>query len=191
MLRANSLALLLVILNGCSYGFTSLKNPWEAKGVNTVSVEMFNNKTMEGGSEVYFTSALRQYLVSRSGKLKLVRSGADAVIKGEVTNIILRPAGVQMGTAATEAAGGLPAERLLAVSYILTATVRLTMKKTEDNSTLWSNTFTQSRSMQSGSYTDERKTSNVFIKESNKKETIRELADQMMIFAVDSLLEEF
>ena len=191
MLRANSLALLLVILNGCSYGFTSLKNPWEAKGVNTVSVEMFNNKTMEGGSEVYFTSALRQYLVSRSGKLKLVRSGADAVIEGEVTNIILSPAGVQMGTAATEAAGGLPSDRLLAVSYILTATVRLTMKKTEDNSTLWRNTFTQSKSMQSGSYTDERKTSNVFIKESSKKETIRELADQMMIFAVDSLLEEF
>jgi hypothetical protein len=191
MLRANSLALLLVILSACSYGFTSLKNPYEKKGVKTVSVAMFKNKTLEGGSEVYFTDSLRLYLVSRSGKLELVRSGGDAYLEGEVTKITLTPAGIMMGTDATEAAGGLPKDRLLASSYTVVATVRVAMIRTKDGATLWSNSFTQSKTMESGTYTDERKTSNVFIKESNKRETIRELADQMMLFAVDSLLEEF
>lgn len=191
MLRANSLALLLVIINACSYGFSSLKNPWAKQGINNVSVDIFENRTMEGGAEVYFTNSLREHLVARSRKLKLVRSNADAYIDGELSNVILRPAGVQMGTQATEDRGGLPRDRLLATSYILSATVRLTMKRTKDDSILWTNSFTQSRSMEAGRYTDQRKTSNIFIKESNKRETLRELADQIMIFAVDSLLEEF
>lgn len=191
MLRANSLALLLVALSACSYGFTSLKNPYEKKGVKTVSVAMFKNKTLEGGAEVYFTDYLRLYLVSRSGKLELVRSGGDAYLEGEVTTIILTPASIQMGTDATEAAGGLPKDRLLAASYTVTASVKIQMIRAKDKSVLWSNSFSQSKTMESGTYTDERKTSNIFIKESNKRETIRELADQMMIFAVDSLLEEF
>ncbi len=191
MLRANSLALLLVIINACSYGFSSLKNPWAKQGINNVSVDIFENRTMEGGAEVYFTNSLREHLVARSRKLKLVRSNADAYIDGELSNVILRPAGVQMGTQATEDSGGLPRDRLLATSYILSATVRLTMKRTKDDSILWTNSFTQSRSMEAGRYTDQRRTSNVFIKESNKRETLRELADQIMIFAVDSLLEEF
>lgn len=191
MLRANSLALLLVILSACSYGFTSLKNPYEKKGVKTVSVATFRNKTLEGGAEVYFTNSLRLYLVSRSGKLELVRSSGDAYLEGEVTSITLTPAGIMMGTDATEASGGLPKDRLLASSYTLTATARIQMIRAKDKTVLWSNSFTQSKTMESGTYTDERKTSNVFVKESNKRETIRELADQMMLFAVDSLLEEF
>lgn len=191
MLRANSLALLLVILSSCGYGFTSLKNPYEKKGIRTVSVDIFKNKTIEGGVEVYFTDALRLYLVSRSGKLELVRSGADAYIEGEVNSVVLTPASIQMGTAATEAEGGLPAERLLATTYTVTVNVKLKMIRTKDKTVLWQNSFSQSQTMNSGSYTDERSTSNVFIKESNKRETLRILSDQMMLFAVDSLLEEF
>ncbi|MCX6113422.1 MAG: LPS assembly lipoprotein LptE [Proteobacteria bacterium] len=191
MLRANSLALLLVVLSACSYSFTSLKNPYEKKGVKTVSVSIFKNKTIEGGAEVFFTDSLRLYLVSRSGKLELVRSGADAYIEGEVRSITLIPASIQMGTAATEAAGGLPADRLLATTYTITVTASLKMIRAKDEKTLWTNTFSQAQTMNSGSYTDERETSNVFIKESNKRAAIQSLADQMMKFAVDSLLEEF
>ena len=191
MLRANSLALLLVVLSACSYGFTSLKNPYEKQGIKTVSVPIFKNKTIEGGAEVFFTDSLRLYLVSRSGKLELARSNGDAYIDGEVSNITLVPASIQMGTAATEAAGGLPADRLLATTYTLTATVKLKMIRAKDEKVLWTNSFSQSQTMNSGSYTDERETSNVFIKESNKRAAIQSLSDQMMKFAVDSLLEEF
>ncbi len=191
MLRANYLALLLVILSSCSYNFTALKNPYEKQGVKNVAVPMFKNKTIEGGAEVPFTDSLRLYLVSRSGKLELVRTGADAYIEGEVTNITLTPASIQMGTTATEAAGGLPADRLLATTYTITATVKLKMIRTKDDKVLWTNSFSQAQTMNSGSYTDQRETSNVFIKESNKRAAIQSLADLMMKFAVDSLLEEF
>ncbi len=213
MWKANLLVLLLVATSSCSYGLTSLKNPWEKKGIKTVSVPIFKNNTIEAGAEVDFSNALRLYLTSRSGKLEYVTGKADAHISGEVVSITLSPAGIQFGTAATDAAGGLPNERLLAVSYIVTITVRLSLvrdkifdksnigviaksknkskEKFKEGEVLWTSTFTQAQSMQSGSYTDERRTSNVFIKDSAKKETIRELADKMMLFAVDSLLEEF
>lgn len=191
MWKANLLALLLVATSACSYGLTSLKNPWEKEGIKTVSVPIFKNDTIEGGAEVDFANALRLYITSRSGKLKYVTGTADAYIKGEVTKITLRPASIQFGTAATEATGGLPNERLLATSYIVSVTVKLTLIRTKDEKALWNSSFTQSKTMTSGSYTDERRTSNVFIKESAKRETIRELADTMMLLAVDSLLEEF
>jgi len=180
-----------VATSACSYGLTSLKNPWEKKGVKTVTVPIFKNDTMEGGADVDFSNALRLYLTSRSGKLKYVSGNADAYIEGVVKNITLTPASIQFGTADTEAAGGLPKDRLLAVSYTMYATISLSLIRSSDKKVLWSSTFTQSKGMESGSYTDERRTSNVFIKDSAKKETIRELADTMMMFAVDSLLEEF
>ena len=58
MLKANLLVLSLILINACSYGFTSLKNPWEKQGVKTVYVPMFQNKTVEGGAEVSFTNSL-------------------------------------------------------------------------------------------------------------------------------------
>lgn len=191
MLKVNLLALSLVLINACSYGFTSLKNPWEKDGINTVYVPMFQNKTIEGGAEVDFTNALRFYIESRSGKLKLVNSGGDAHIEGEVTSVTLTPAGIQFGTAETEAAGKLPNERLLAISYTITVKVTLRLVRNKDDKVLWTNVFAQAKSMKSGTYTDERSSSNVFIKETEKRQAIKDLADTMMIFAVDSLLEEF
>jgi len=191
MLKGVSLALLLTVINACSYGFTSLKNPWEKDRVKTVTVPMFRNKTMEGNAETYFTNSLRLYLVARSGKLKLVTGKADAYIDGELTNVIVSPASVQFGTADTEAAGGLPKDRLLAISYTITATVTLKLIRTKDKKQLWSNTFSQSTNMASGTYTDQRSSSDVFIKESNKRQALAYLSDSMMTLAVDALLEGF
>jgi hypothetical protein len=191
MWKVNCLALLLVVTSSCSYSLTSLKNPWEKDGIKTVSVPVFKNQTMEGGAEVDFSNSLRLYLTSRSGKLKYVTGSADARIEGEVQKITLNPASIQFGTEQTEIQGGLPKDRLLAVSYTLYATVRLTMIRNKDQKVLWSSSFTQSKNMKSGSYTDQRRTSNIFIKESAKRETIRELADTMMLLAVDSLLTEY
>jgi len=181
----------VLILTGCSYGFASLKNRWEKDGVNTVNVPIFANKTMEGGAEAQYTNALRMYLKSRSGKLKLVRSNGDAYIEGIVTSITLSPSGAIYGTPETEAAGGLSNRRVLAISYVISVSVSLQLIRNKDKKTLWSQSFSQSQSMESGSFTDERRSSNVFIKESAKGEAIRELADLTMRFAVDSLLEEF
>ncbi|MBN1115245.1 MAG: hypothetical protein JXA66_07885 [Oligoflexia bacterium] len=175
----------------CGYGFTSLKNRWEKEGVNTVSVPVFKNNTIEGGAEVFFTNSLRQHMESRSGKLTLVRANADAYIDGKVENITLTRGSVKFGTAETEAQGGLASKRMLAQTYVIKARVLVKMIRNRDKKILWSDSFVQSRSMESGSYTDERKSTNVFIKESSKKESLRELADTMMQFAVDSLLEEF
>ncbi|MFH1223304.1 MAG: hypothetical protein V1647_03055 [Pseudomonadota bacterium] len=183
--------MLLTVINACSYGFSTLRNPWEKQGVKTVTIPMFKNLTMEGGAEAYFTSSLRFYLTSRSGKLKLVRSNGDAYIKGELKNVIIVPAGVQFGTQATEDAGGLPKDRLLASSYTITATVTLTLIRESDQKQLWSNTTSQSTSMQSGTYTDQRASSDVFIKESQKRLALKQLADTMMTYSVDALLEGF
>lgn len=191
MFRVNYSVLLLLLLNACSYGFTALKNPWEKEGVNTVEIPLLKNKTSEIGAEVPFTNSLRLYMESRSPKLKFVTSNGDAYIDGEVAGIVLRPAGIQFGTEATEAAGGLPKERLLAISYTITANIRLSLVRKVDNKVLWTNTFSQARTMKSGSYTDQRSSSNVFIKESEKREALKQLADLMMLFAVDSLLQEF
>jgi hypothetical protein len=191
MLKVNFLASLLIIISACGYGFTSLKNPWEKQGIKTVYVPMFKNKTIEGGAEVPFTDSLRFYIESRSGKLKLVNSGGDAYIDGEVTSVTLTPGSIQFGTAATEAAGGLPNERLLAATYTVTIKVNLKMIRESDSKVLWTNSFSQAISMASGTYTDERSSSDVFIKETNKRQAIKDLADRMMTFAVDSLLEEF
>lgn len=191
MLKVSFSVLLLVAISACSYSLTSLKNPWEKEGIKTVSVPIFKNETMESGAEVDFSNALRLYLTSRSNKLKYVSGSADAELKGTITNITLRAAGIKFGTAQTEAAGELPNERLLATSYIVTANVKLSLVRNSDQKVLWNSSFAQSKTMPSGSYTDQRRTSNVFIKESNKKETIRDLSDSMMLLAVDALLEEF
>ena len=112
-----------MVTSSCSYSLTSLKNPWEKDGIKTVSVPVFKNQTMEGGAEVDFSNSLRLYLTSRSGKLKYVTGSADARIEGEVQKITLNPASIQFGTEQTEIQGGLPKDRLLAVSYTLYATV--------------------------------------------------------------------
>ena len=191
MLKASYLVSLLLLINACSYGFTSLKNPWEKEGVRTVSVPMFQNKTMEGGAEVPFTNALRYYIESRSSKLKLVNSDGDAFIRGSVVRIVLTPGSIQFGTAKTEAEGGLPNERLLAATYTITTTIKLELVRVRDDKVLWTNSFSQSRSMKTGTYTDERSSSNVFIKETAKRDALKQLSDTMMVFAVDSLLAEF
>ena len=190
-MKVNFLASLLIIINACGYGFTSLKNPWEKEGIRTVYVPMFQNMTIEGGSEVPFTDSLRYYIESRSGKLKLVNSGGDAHIIGEVISISLTPGSIQFGTQETERTGGLPNERLLAATYTVTIRVNLRMVRESDGKVLWKNSFSQATTMKTGTYTDERSSSNVFIKETNKQQAIKDLADTMMLFAVDSLLAEF
>ena len=107
----------VLVMYSCGYGFQSLKNKWEEEGIKTVSIPMFYNETIEGGAEVYFTNALRLYMMSRSGKLKLVRSGGDAELSGTVKKIKLVRAGVQFGSEETQAQGGIPAGRMLAVTY--------------------------------------------------------------------------
>lgn len=175
----------------CGYGFSSLKNRWEAKGINTIEVPVFNNLTLESGAEVFFTNALRLYLTSRSGKLQFVRSNADAIIEGVVKSVTLSPAGVLLGTEQTQASGGVPSGRILAQTYLMTATIELKMVRVRDKKEMWRTALTQSRSLNSGTFTDERRSSNMFIRESNKQAALLELSDQMMKYAVDSLLEEF
>jgi len=191
MWKTSFLALSLVLINACSYGFTSLKNPWEKQGVKTVYVPMFQNKTIEGGAEVPFTKYLRFYIESRSSKLELANNSGDAYIDGEVTSIKLTPGSIQYGTADTEKAGGLPNQRLLAVSYTVTIKVTLKLVRVSDKKELWKNSFSQSASMSSGTYTNILSSSDVFIKETEKRKAIDTLADTMMLFAVDSLLAEF
>ena len=193
MLKKNWLISLfsILILSCCSYSFTSLKNPWEKKGVKTISVPVFENKTMEAGAEVYFTNSLRTYLLSRSGKLKLLNQNADARITGSLKSVTVTPASRIYGTTDTERSGGLANNRILAISYTLVAVVELKLIRNKDEKVLWSNSFSQSINMDSGSFTDERKSTNVFIKESKKQEGLRDLADQTMKLAVEYLLEEF
>lgn len=191
MLKKSLLILLFSIVSSCSYKFARLGNPWEKEGIKTVSIPVFYNKTFTEGIETDFTNALRLYLDARSSSLKLKNSNADGKIIGEIKKIVLRPAGVKFGTESTQSAGGVPNNRLLASSYSVIVYVNLKLIRNSDEKILWSKNFAQGRSMASSTYTDVRSTSNAFIKESNKKEAIKELSDSMMKYAVDSLLEEF
>jgi hypothetical protein len=191
MLKKSLLILLFSFLSTCSYKFARLGNPWEKEGIKTVSIPVFYNKTFTESIETDFTNALRLYIDTRSSDLKLVNSNADGKIIGEIKSITLRPAGVKFGTESTQEAGGVPKNRLLASTYSVVASVNLKLIRNSDGKILWQKSFAQGKSMASSTYTDVRATSNAFIKESNTKETIRELSDSMMKYAVDSLLEEF
>jgi hypothetical protein len=154
-------------------------------------VPVFKNNTMESGAEVYFTNSLRLYLDTRSDNMSLVSSDGEGYIEGIVEEISLSPGSIRFGTSSTEASGGLPDQTLLASSYTLRAKVRLSLIRRSDSKKLWSKSFSQSRSISSGTYTDIRKNSNIFIREANKREGLKELSSTMMKFAIDSMLEDF
>jgi uncharacterized protein YfaS (alpha-2-macroglobulin family) len=48
----NKFIFFIIFLNSCGYGFSSLKNPWVEENVNTVSVNIFKNKTFENDIEI-------------------------------------------------------------------------------------------------------------------------------------------
>lgn len=180
----------MIFLNSCGYGFSSLKNPWINDNISTVSVNIFKNNTFENDIEIFFTNALRTELSTRNTTLKYKSSNTDAYFEGTVLSIIINPAARVYGTTSTESAGGLPDKRVLAISYTLTVTINIKLIRNLDKKVLWNQNFTKSSSFNSGSYTDANQIKNVFIKDSSKKEAIRDLSDIICQSAVDTMLSD-
>lgn len=181
---------IFLILTSCGYGFSNLKNPFLKDGVNSVSVPIFNNNTFEKDIEIFFTNALRTELNSRNSELKYKASDADAILKGVVKSVTIKPAGKIFGTTSTENNEGLPNRRVLATSYIITASINVQLLVKQEK-VLWSNNFSKAISFNSGSYTDaDNQVTNVLIKSNAKLDAIKDLSETIMQAVVDSLLSD-
>ncbi len=89
MTKKISVLLAILLLSACGYRFTGGgKLPFD---IQTIYVEIFQNRTAETGAEVAFANDM-SYELSRNGYAIADREKADAVLSGEITSVSISTA---------------------------------------------------------------------------------------------------
>ncbi|MBI3557655.1 MAG: LptE family protein, partial [Deltaproteobacteria bacterium] len=123
-----------------------IKNPWVAKCVKTVYIQVMTNNSLKAGIEIPFTTALAKEFES-GGKVRVVgdEKEADAIVKGTIASFTseFNPSGL---TSVSSISNSLDAQALsdmvVASEYIATANITVQLIK-RDGPVLWTQTFSR------------------------------------------------
>lgn len=122
-----SLALVIALsiaLPGCGYALAG-RGSFLPADIGVVGIPLLENRTPIIRFDQFITDEVRREFINR-GKYRIVStaSGADAVLSGAITGIVLNQAGL---------------DRQLASRYQVVVTMRVQFTDTRTNQVLWSN----------------------------------------------------
>lgn len=182
------LFLSLAVLSGCAYSL-GVRDRTLPGGYSSVEVPIFKNNTHETGIEIAFTNSLIQEF--ERNKVAAVRKEdqAPVVVKGEVMNVTYKPSGpVQNG----EKAPLLPDGAVLATSYRVIVSARISLMEKNTGKVIWVSDFDAETSYSAPQVTVARvNTVNPLYNLSARRRVIEQLAQDLMVEAHDRMTENF
>lgn len=197
----STLLTVLVLLQGCGYGFQSSKSSSLRKeGVETVYVAPFTNNTYKPGVENLVYNSLVRGL-SGYGRVKIVQSRAlaDAVLEGAVSTASfgsiassyvssMKPDGVggNLPTAGFSVAGAYQAN--LACSFSLN---RTRIRKKGQSAQVWAASFSRTLSFAGANQLDVPGTTSSLINDSEFDRALTDMAKAMMDDVNNSMVAMF
>lgn len=177
--------LLPISLSSCAYnwGFGERTLPG---GYKELAVPMFENFSPEVGLEENFTSALIESFQQSRAALIQSKGRAPLLLKGRVSAV-----DITRGLGASRT-GSLPSRAVLSTGYLLTVRASLELIRQSDQKVIWSGDFSKSKTYLAPRIgTPLVNSANALYNDSKKKETLRELAKEMMSEAHDRMTEGF
>lgn len=189
-LPVNALKLLvflstLFLATSCAYkwGFGDRALPG---GYRELAIPMFENESKEPGLEVDFTNSLINRF--ERSKVALVRDKdhSPLVLRGTITSV-----DVARGLGASNI-GKLPERAVLSTEYRLTVGADIQLVRQSDQKVIWAGTFSRSKVYMAPRIgTPVVNSANALYNDSIRRETLRNLAQEMMLEAHDRMTESF
>jgi len=182
------LALLIVgsgLISSCAYkwGFGERALPG---GYKELAIPLFENQSSEVGLEVDFTRAL----IDRFNRSQVAdvkeKDRAPVYLKGKILSIdVTRGLGASSITK-------LPERAVLSSAYVVSVTSELALYRESDQKLLWSSNFVRSKSYSAPRIgTPVVNSANATYNVSQRRETLRILAEESMQEAHDQMTESF
>ncbi len=189
------IGVIVVLVGGCSYQWNHSDRSLPG-GYRQVYVPIFKNYSAEPGVEIDFTNAIRQEF--ERSRVARVSDGAhsEAILVGEIMSLTYIPQAPIKGSLAplggNSASTYLPMGTVLATSYEIRLSIRMTLKRISDGGVLWTSEFSGSRSYLTPQVTVATvNTINSSYNLSARRQNIQILSTSMMAEAHDRMLENF
>ena len=187
---------LFSLLSACAYrwGFTDRKLPGS---YDQVAVPIFENKSEEVGIEVDFTNAFVNRMERSKAAHIVDKNMAPAVIEGSIERVLvtLGPGVTGVGKDnkdANKEIPNLPEQAVLSTEYHVVVYAKIILRRTSDQSVLWQSAFSGEKSYQGPRIgTPIVNSANALYNQSARRDTIRQLAEDMMTEAHNRMTENF
>ncbi len=181
-----ALLLLLPLINlSCAYriGYGDRALPG---GYSEVAIPIFENLSNEVGIEVDFTNSLIEQFNRSRVALVEDKDRAPIVVQGTISSV-----DIARGLGASTI-GRLPKPAVLSTEYRLTVTTNVQILRQSDQKVLWTGTFNKSMVYLAPRIgTPVVNSANATYNDSKRRETLRLLAQEMMLEAHDRMTESF
>lgn len=161
-------------------------------GYKQIFIPMFRNKSMEPAIEVAFTNAL--ILEFQKAKIGHVvdEKQAEILIDGVIERVDFNRVGAPVTSDPDQSNNKLPIGTVRTSAYEIVIIAEIYLRKTSDNSILWSGRFVGSRSYSAPSIeTAVINTVNPLYNQSARRQNIDAKASEMMAEAHDRITENF
>lgn len=175
----------LLFTTSCAYkwGFGKRALPG---GYRELAIPMFENRSKEPGLEVDFTNSLIDRFQKSEVALIRDKNHSPVVLRGMITSV-----DVMRGLGASNI-GKLPERAVLSTEYRLTVGADIQIVRQSDQKVIWSGTFSRSKVYLAPRIgTPVVNSANALYNDSIRRQTLRLLAQEMMIEAHDRMTESF
>ncbi len=181
-------------VGGCGYGFSGTKNPWAAKGIKTVYIQMMTNNSLQAGIEIPFTTALTQEF-ERGGKVRVIsdENAADAVVKGTISSFssVINPSGLtSVASITTDPAAQALSDMVIASEYIANASIEIQLVK-KGGIVVWSQSFNRPKVYPAGNRFGLPGTTSSLINASMEQLALVDIAGFIASDVYDTMFEAF
>ncbi len=166
----------MIILSGCGYHFTTVKE-FLPGGVKSVFIPTFQNRTTKSGIETTFTSALRNEFIKSKAIQVVDRDQAEGEIVGKILQLSLE------ATSHQEKKLEERGTKILAREYNANVTVEISLLRRKDQKILWSRTLSDSRRYSAAE--------DLLVNETKQREAFDKIAVYLMEQAHDQMFEDF
>ncbi|OQW49358.1 MAG: hypothetical protein A4S09_12045 [Proteobacteria bacterium SG_bin7] len=182
-----SLVLVLLIfgLTSCAYNISSDKKQLPG-GYDHVFLPPFSNRTKLPGIEVYFTNSLGRE-IRRAAVAKISdKNNSQVTIEGVIQDLRFAP------SAPSESIKQLPKYATLFTSYRIFVETAVTVRRNSDNQVIWNGVIRGEKSYDSPQVASAGiNTVDPLYNHSARHQYIGQLAQDMMIEAIDRMTEQF
>jgi hypothetical protein len=183
-----SLLICLFLFDGCAYRLGSPDRSLPG-GYKQVFIPVFKNKSMEPGIEVAFTNALiQEYERAKIARITEANQ-SEVVVEGVIESVSYSKSG---NDRSADRDPSLPTGTVLATSYQILITAKVTLRRNSDKSILWAGVFNGERTYNSPQVSAAGiNTVNPLYNLSARRQNIEQMALEMMSEAHDRTTENF
>ena len=179
-------------LKACALYSIGYKHHSLPGGYKEVAVLLFKNETQEVGLEKDFTNALiRQFQESQVAKIVDV-SLSSVILRGSIKQVVYKPNSFIESRRLPDGRLSLPPSTALASSYDVIVRLNLKLAQKDTGKVIWERNMKEESSYHSPQIGISRlNSSNALYNHIARKDSIKEIAKEMMSKAHDLMIEQF